>query len=236
MTDKSRQTSTGQARVQHLLGGVSQSPTARPDLEQVGRSHPVRTGRRRRRPARRSGNRAGDAVFGDLPSAGRSQREDGHPNISITRTRRPSGYRVGRAWRMTREDVVDLIERHRNRSRARNDVEVQRINASGLTSTSRRRRERGVCSRRGGVGHQCRRVGSSWIMTIIHQHPSIHVHNLFHYLWHAQDVFGCVLVLVLAVDDGRGQAGHHHVRQPLRAHSLSTQGSFAAAALCGQIC
>lgn len=54
-----------------------------------------------------------------------------------------SGYRVGRAWRMTREDVVDLIERRRSRSRARNDVEVQRINASGLTSTSRRRRERG---------------------------------------------------------------------------------------------
>lgn len=54
-----------------------------------------------------------------------------------------SGYRVGRTWRMTREDVVDLIERHRNRPIARNDVEVPRTKFSGLTPTSRRRRERG---------------------------------------------------------------------------------------------
>lgn len=52
-----------------------------------------------------------------------------------------SGYRVGRAWRMTREDVADLIERHR--STAHHDVEVPRTEFSGLTPTSRRRWERG---------------------------------------------------------------------------------------------
>jgi hypothetical protein len=31
-----------------------------------------------------------------------------------------SGYRVGRTWRMTREDVADVIERQRNRSISRN--------------------------------------------------------------------------------------------------------------------
>jgi hypothetical protein len=33
-----------------------------------------------------------------------------------------SGYRVGRTWRMTRADVEDLIERHRNRALRRGDV------------------------------------------------------------------------------------------------------------------
>jgi hypothetical protein len=32
-----------------------------------------------------------------------------------------SGYRVGRTWRMTRADVEDLIERHRNRALKRVD-------------------------------------------------------------------------------------------------------------------
>jgi len=54
-----------------------------------------------------------------------------------------SGYRVGRTWRMTREDVADPIERHRNPSIARNDVKVPRTEFSGVTPTSRRRRERG---------------------------------------------------------------------------------------------
>jgi hypothetical protein len=44
---------------------------------------------------------------------------------------------------MTREDVADLIERHRNRSIARADMEVLRTEFSGSTPTSRRRRERG---------------------------------------------------------------------------------------------
>jgi hypothetical protein len=51
-----------------------------------------------------------------------------------------SGYRVGRTWRMTREDVADVIERQRNRSIARNGGEVLRIIVAGLTPTSRRRR------------------------------------------------------------------------------------------------
>ena len=54
-----------------------------------------------------------------------------------------SGYRVGRAWRMTREDVADLIELHRNRSLARNYMEAPRTEFSGLTPTSRRRWGRG---------------------------------------------------------------------------------------------
>jgi hypothetical protein len=54
-----------------------------------------------------------------------------------------SGYRVGRTWRTTREDVADLIERQRNRSIARNGGEVLRPEVAGLTPTSRRRRERG---------------------------------------------------------------------------------------------
>ncbi|MCV7236006.1 MerR family transcriptional regulator [Mycobacterium branderi] len=54
-----------------------------------------------------------------------------------------SGYRLGRAWRMTREDVAGLIERHRNRSKVPDDVEMPRSKFSGLTPTSRRRRERG---------------------------------------------------------------------------------------------
>lgn len=54
-----------------------------------------------------------------------------------------SGYRVGRTWRMTREDVADLIERHRNRPVARTDVELSEAEFSGLTPTSRRRRKRG---------------------------------------------------------------------------------------------
>jgi hypothetical protein len=42
-----------------------------------------------------------------------------------------SGYRVGRTWRMTREDVADLIERYRNRSVAHNDVKLPRAQLSG---------------------------------------------------------------------------------------------------------
>jgi hypothetical protein len=54
-----------------------------------------------------------------------------------------SGYRVGRTWRMTREDVAGLIERHRNRSIARTYQDAPRAESSGLTPTSRRRWERG---------------------------------------------------------------------------------------------
>jgi hypothetical protein len=53
-----------------------------------------------------------------------------------------SGYRVGRTWRMTREDVTDLIERHRNRSKVSNDAKMPQSIFSGLTPTSRRRRQR----------------------------------------------------------------------------------------------
>jgi excisionase family DNA binding protein len=53
-----------------------------------------------------------------------------------------SGYRVGRTWRMTREDVTALIERHRNRSKVCNDAKMPQSKSSGLTSTSRRRRQR----------------------------------------------------------------------------------------------
>ena len=55
-----------------------------------------------------------------------------------------SGYRVGRTWRMTRADVEGLIERHRNRALKRVDVSAPRPDfPGGLTSTSRRRLERG---------------------------------------------------------------------------------------------
>jgi hypothetical protein len=58
--------------------------------------------------------------------------------------RRLSGYRVGHTWRMTRADVEDLIERHRNRAIKRVDVSAPRPDfPGGLTSTSRRRLERG---------------------------------------------------------------------------------------------
>jgi hypothetical protein len=53
-----------------------------------------------------------------------------------------SGYRVGRTWRMTREDVTDLIERHRNRSKVSNDAKMSQSKSCGLTPTSRRRRQR----------------------------------------------------------------------------------------------
>ncbi|MGZ8814732.1 MAG: helix-turn-helix domain-containing protein, partial [Mycobacterium sp.] len=55
-----------------------------------------------------------------------------------------SGYRVGRRWRMTRDDVDDLIERHRNRPRQPITTQVpQADSSSGLTTTSRRRLGRG---------------------------------------------------------------------------------------------
>jgi hypothetical protein len=56
-----------------------------------------------------------------------------------------SGYRVGRTWRMTRDDVVDLIERHHNRPALRATVRPATGSGvlSGLTPTSRRRLERG---------------------------------------------------------------------------------------------
>jgi hypothetical protein len=55
-----------------------------------------------------------------------------------------SGYRVGRTWRMTREDVEDMIELHRNRPFPRVDAQASRSDLpSGLTPTSRRRQDRG---------------------------------------------------------------------------------------------
>jgi hypothetical protein len=55
-----------------------------------------------------------------------------------------SGYRVRRTWRMTREDVADVIERHRNRPLPRVDAQTSRSDLpSGLTPTSRRRPDRG---------------------------------------------------------------------------------------------
>jgi hypothetical protein len=55
-----------------------------------------------------------------------------------------SGYRVGRTWRMTHADVEDLIARHRNHPLPRVNVQAPRTGVpSGLTPTSRRRRERG---------------------------------------------------------------------------------------------
>lgn len=50
-----------------------------------------------------------------------------------------SGYRVGRTWRMTREDVEDLIERHRKHPRPRVAQEPRTDVVSGLTPTSRLR-------------------------------------------------------------------------------------------------
>ncbi len=56
-----------------------------------------------------------------------------------------SVYRVGRTWRMTHEDVKDMIERHRNRPLPRVDAQAPRSDLpSGLTPTSRRRQERGI--------------------------------------------------------------------------------------------
>lgn len=55
-----------------------------------------------------------------------------------------SGYRVGRTWCMTRENVEDLIERHRNRPLPPVDTRATQADfVLGLTPTSRRRRERG---------------------------------------------------------------------------------------------
>jgi excisionase family DNA binding protein len=50
-----------------------------------------------------------------------------------------SGYRVGRTWRMTREDVEDLIERHRKHPLPRVAQEQRTDVVSGLTPTSRLR-------------------------------------------------------------------------------------------------
>jgi hypothetical protein len=56
-----------------------------------------------------------------------------------------SGYRIGRVWRMTHDDIEDLIGRYRSRPRAQNSSTAELGAASaGLTPTSRRRRERGV--------------------------------------------------------------------------------------------
>jgi hypothetical protein len=53
-------------------------------------------------------------------------------------------YRVGRTWQMTRGDVEDLIERHRNRPLSRADMQAPRRDFfAGLTPTSRRRLDRG---------------------------------------------------------------------------------------------
>ena len=50
-----------------------------------------------------------------------------------------SGYRVGRTWRMTREDVEDLIERRRKHPPPRVAQEPRTDVVSGLTPTSRQR-------------------------------------------------------------------------------------------------
>ncbi len=50
-----------------------------------------------------------------------------------------SGYRVGRTWRMTREDVEDLIERHRKHRLPRVAQEPRTDVVSGLAPTSRLR-------------------------------------------------------------------------------------------------
>src|SRR5271169_6104959 len=50
-----------------------------------------------------------------------------------------SGYRVGRTWRMTREDVEDLIERHRKHPLPRVAPDPRTDVVSGLTPTSRLR-------------------------------------------------------------------------------------------------
>lgn len=55
-----------------------------------------------------------------------------------------SGYRVGRTWRMTREDVEDLIEQHRERRVPPDAKEPRTDSVSGLTPTSRRRLKRVV--------------------------------------------------------------------------------------------
>ena len=55
-----------------------------------------------------------------------------------------SGYRVGRTWRMTLEDVQGLIEHHRERPLPRDAKEQRTDSVSGLTQTSRRRLKRGV--------------------------------------------------------------------------------------------
>jgi hypothetical protein len=55
-----------------------------------------------------------------------------------------AGYLVGRTWRMTHQDVEDLIERHQNRPRPRVEAQAPRGDfLPGLTPTSRRRLERG---------------------------------------------------------------------------------------------
>lgn len=55
-----------------------------------------------------------------------------------------SGYRIGRHWRMTRADVVDLIERHRNRPAPPSHQPVSKAPIlTSLTPTSQRRLERG---------------------------------------------------------------------------------------------
>ena len=56
-----------------------------------------------------------------------------------------SGYRVGRTWRMTRGDVEDLIQRHRNSSPLVDVRPRQPDLLSGLTPTSHRRLMRGDC-------------------------------------------------------------------------------------------
>ena len=50
-----------------------------------------------------------------------------------------SGYRIGRTWRMTHEDVEDLIERHRKHPLPRVPQEPRTGAVSGLTPTSRLR-------------------------------------------------------------------------------------------------
>ncbi len=55
-----------------------------------------------------------------------------------------SGYRIGRHWRMTHEDVENLIQRHRNKATSLQELVRDGPAVTGLTPpTSRRRLERG---------------------------------------------------------------------------------------------
>lgn len=55
-----------------------------------------------------------------------------------------SGYRVGRTWRMTRDDIETLIDQHRDSPLPRGAKEERTDSVSGLTPTSRRRLKRGA--------------------------------------------------------------------------------------------
>src|ERR1700758_3337695 len=58
-----------------------------------------------------------------------------------------SGYRVGRTWRMTREDVEDLIERHRKHPLPASKVTTRWISTRTAGTRGRRRRLRAGAAR-----------------------------------------------------------------------------------------